>query len=129
MATIGKSIIIKGELSGDEDLMIEGQVEGKITLPNHQLTVGSHGCVTAEVEAKDVVVTGRIIGTVTATERFEVQASGSIEGDVSAPRVSVEEGATFNGRIEMTRAATQKSTAPAEKPTLAPAGEPARKAG
>ena len=101
MATFGKSVIFKGDLSGDEDLEIEGRVEGKIQLPNHQLTIGAHGRVTAQVEAKHVVVIGHVSGNVTASERVEVQASGIVDGDIQAPRLLIAEGAVVNGSIQM----------------------------
>jgi cytoskeletal protein CcmA (bactofilin family) len=101
MAAIGQSIIFRGELSGDEDLEIEGQVEGTVKLPNHQLTVGAHGCLNAEVAAKTIIVIGRVIGNLTATERIEIQATGRVEGDLRTPRLHVQEGAILNGAIDM----------------------------
>ena len=109
MATFGKSIIFKGDLSGEEDLEIEGRVEGQIQLPNHQLTIGAHGRVTAHVEAKTVVVIGHISGNVTATERVEVQASGVVDGDIHAPRLLIQEGAVVNGSIQMGAHAAQSA--------------------
>jgi cytoskeletal protein CcmA (bactofilin family) len=102
MANIGKSISIKGDLSGNEDLVIEGKVEGKVTLPNSQLTIGANGTIKAEVQAKSVVVIGRVSGNVRGTERVEIQATGIVEGDVIAPRLVVAEGAVVNGSIQMT---------------------------
>jgi len=107
MANIGKSIVIKGDLTGEEDLVIEGKVEGKIHLPNHRLTIGQGGNVQAEVHAKSVVVIGRVAGNVSAGERLEVQASGIVDGDVRAPRLSVQEGAVLNGSISMSAAKEQ----------------------
>ena len=101
MASFGKSIIFKGDLTGDEDLEIEGRVEGQIQLPNHQLTIGAHGRVTAQIEAKLVVVIGHVAGNVTASERVEVQASGIVDGDIQAPRLLIQEGAVVNGSIQM----------------------------
>ena len=101
MANIGKSVVFNGDLSGDEDLEIEGQIEGQIQLPNHQLTIGAHGRVKAHVEAKAVIVIGRINGNITAAERCEVQGSGIVVGDIRAPRLLVHEGAVVNGKIEM----------------------------
>jgi cytoskeletal protein CcmA (bactofilin family) len=105
MANIGKSISIKGDLSGNEDLVIEGKVEGKVELPNNQLTVGANGVVKAEISAKSVVVIGRVAGNVKGSERIEIQATGIVEGDVAAPRLVVAEGATVNGSIQMTKQA------------------------
>jgi len=102
MANIGKSITISGDLTGEEDLVIEGKVEGKVTLPNSQLTIGANGAIKAEVQAKSVVVIGRVSGNVRGTERVEIQATGIVEGDVIAPRLVVAEGAVVNGSIQMT---------------------------
>ena len=124
VASIGKSVVFKGDLSGDEDLEIEGRIEGQIQLPNHQLTIGAHGRVKAQIEAKTVVVVGHVSGNVTATERCEVQASGVVDGDIRAPRLLIQEGAVVNGNIEMGEKA-KAATAGAHPPTP----EPARKAG
>lgn len=103
VANIGKSIAIKGDLSGEEDLVIEGKVEGRVELLNNQLTVGANGVVQAEVSAKSVVVVGHVAGNVNGTERIEIQATGIVEGDVTAPRLVVAEGAVVNGSIHMTK--------------------------
>ncbi len=103
MANIGKSISIKGDLTGNEDLVIEGKVEGKVELPNNQVTIGANGVVKAEVSAKSVVVIGRVAGNVKGSERIEIQATGIVEGDVAAPRLVVAEGAVVNGSIQMTK--------------------------
>lgn len=101
MANIGKSITLKGDLSGNEDLVIEGHIEGRVDLPNNQLTIGANGSCAAEVHAKTVIVVGKVTGNVIATERIEIQATGLVNGDVSAPRLIVQEGAVVNGSIEM----------------------------
>ena len=101
MAIIGKSISIKGDLTGNEDLQIDGKVDGRIDLPNNQLTVGAEGQVKAEVTAKAVAVIGHVTGNVTATDKIEVESSGIVDGDVRAPRLIVQEGAVLNGAIEM----------------------------
>ena len=101
MANIGKSITLKGDLSGNEDLVIEGHIEGRVDLPSNQLTIGANGSCSAEVHAKTVVVIGKVNGNVIATERIEIQASGLVNGDVSAPKLIVQEGAVVNGSIEM----------------------------
>ena len=102
VANIGKSISIKGDLTGNEDIVIEGKVEGKVELPNNQLTIGANGQVKAEINAKAVIVVGRVAGNVRGTERVEIQATGIVEGDVIAPRLVVAEGAVVNGSIQMT---------------------------
>ena len=101
VANIGKSIAIKGDLTGNEDISIEGKVDGKVELPNNQLTIGANGVVHAEVKAKSVVVVGRVSGNVNGTERIEIQATGIVEGDVTSPRLVVAEGAILNGSIHM----------------------------
>jgi cytoskeletal protein CcmA (bactofilin family) len=119
MANIGKSIAIKGDLTGNEDLVIEGKVEGKVELPQNQVTVGANGIVKAEVSAKAVVVIGRVAGNVRGSERVEIQATGVVEGDVAAPRLVVAEGAVVNGSIQMTK---QGAAGAAPAPALAAAG-------
>jgi len=101
LATIGKSIVINGELSGSENLTIEGQVDGKIELGDHVLTVGSNGRITAQVTAKSIVVLGHVTGNLTATERVDIRENGSVEGDIVAPRVAIADGSHFRGRIDM----------------------------
>ena len=98
---IGKSIVVKGELRGSEDLTIEGQVEGKIALKQHVLTIGTHGRIRAQVFAKSVIVLGEIIGNIEATERVAIRNEGAVEGDIKAPRVAIAEGAKFRGGIDM----------------------------
>lgn len=121
MANIGKSITISGDLTGEEDLVIEGKVEGKVSLPNSQLTIGANGSVKAEVQAKSVVVVGRVSGDIRGTERVEIQATGHVDGDVTAPKLSVAEGAVLNGSIQMADKADKAGTGSA-KPGAAPAG-------
>jgi cytoskeletal protein CcmA (bactofilin family) len=110
MANIGKSITIKGDLTGSEDIVVEGNVEGKIDFPQNQLTIGANGTAKAEITAKTIVVIGRVTGNVKGTERVEIQATGVVEGDVSAPRLVVAEGAVLNGSIHMTQAKPEHET-------------------
>jgi cytoskeletal protein CcmA (bactofilin family) len=124
MANIGKSISIKGDLTGNEDIVIEGTVEGKVDLPAGQLTVGSNGTVKGEVHAKSVVVVGRVRGNVTGAERVEIQGTGIVEGDVSAPRLVVAEGAALNGSIQTGK--KEAGSTPAHPPTP---GSEVRRAG
>ena len=100
---IGKSVVIKGELNGSEDLTIEGRVEGKIELRQHVLTVGPNGTIKAQVFAKAVVVLGEVNGNVTATDKVSIRENGSVDGDIAAPRVSIAEGAHFRGSVDMQR--------------------------
>ena len=113
MANIGKSISIKGDLTGNEDIQVEGTVEGRVEMPNNQFTIGADGKVRAEVHAKQVVVIGLVDGNITATERVEIQATGVVHGDVKAPRLIVHEGAVINGSIEMTKTAAPAKVAAA----------------
>lgn len=104
MVNIGKSVIIKGELSGSEDLTIEGTVEGKIELRQNVLTIGPNAKIKAQVFAKSVIVQGEVHGNITATEKVDLRESGSMDGDVVAPRVAISEGAHFRGSIDMQKA-------------------------
>lgn len=101
---IGKSVVIKGELSGSEDLAIEGQVEGKIELRQNVLTIGPNGKIKAEIFAKQVVVLGEVVGNITASEKVDIRDNGSVDGDLTSPRVAIAEGAHFRGSIDMQRA-------------------------
>ena len=98
---IGKSVVIKGELSGSEDLTIEGQVEGKIELRQNVLTIGPNARIKAQVFAKSVVVQGQVTGDVTASERVDIRDNGSVDGDLVSPRVAIADGAHFRGSIDM----------------------------
>jgi len=124
VANIGESIVFKGELSGQEDLVLEGTVEGRVDLPDNQLTIGAKGRAHAELKAKTIVVVGRVNGNIRASDRCEIQSSGIVEGDVSAPRLMVEEGAVVNGSIEM--GASKNAMA---APSASPSAPVARKAG
>ncbi|MFN8057855.1 MAG: polymer-forming cytoskeletal protein [Vicinamibacterales bacterium] len=104
VVNIGKSVIIRGELNGSEDLTIEGQVDGKIELKDHVLTIGPNGRIKAQVFAKAVVVLGEVIGDVTASEKVDIRDKGTVEGDLISPRVAIAEGAHFRGSIDMQRA-------------------------
>lgn len=103
MGNIGKSVIIKGELSGSEDLTIEGQVEGKIELNNNVLTIGTNAKIKAQVFAKTVVVLGEVTGNITASEKVDIRDNGSVDGDITSPKVAIAEGAHFRGAIDMNR--------------------------
>ena len=102
-AHIGRSVVIKGELDGSEDLVIDGHVEGKVELRDHTLTVGPNGRVKAQVFAKAVIVIGELVGNVSATEKVDIRENGSVDGDLVAPRVAIAEGAHFRGSIDMQR--------------------------
>jgi cytoskeletal protein CcmA (bactofilin family) len=132
---IGKSVVIKGELSGSEDLTIEGQVDGKIELRQNVLTIGPNGKIKAQVFAKSVVILGEVTGNVTASEKVDIRDNGSVDGDIAAPRVAIAEGAHFRGSIDMQRTgakpADQKAAAgsKAEAQPAAPASQSPQTAG
>ena len=101
LVNIGKSVVIKGELNGSEDLTIEGHVEGKIELRDHVLTIGPNGKIKAELFAKSVVVLGEVVGNVSASEKVDIRENGSVDGDITSPRVAIAEGAHFRGSVDM----------------------------
>ena len=100
-AHIGKSVIIKGELSGSEDLYVDGQVEGSIELAGNRLIIGPHGQVRANVNAKGVIVQGKLDGNIRASERAELTKSAIAVGDIVTQRVAIEEGAYFKGKVDI----------------------------
>ena len=114
VVNIGKSVVIKGELNGSEDLTIEGHVEGRIELRDHVLTIGPNGKIKAELFAKSVVVLGEVIGNVSATEKVDIRENGSVEGDITSPRVAIAEGAHFRGSVDM---ANKAKAAASPRPT------------
>ena len=127
VVNIGKSVVIKGELNGSEDLTIEGQVEGKIELKDHLLTIGPNGRIKAQVFAKTVIVLGEVNGNVSASEKVEIRDGGSVDGDIISPRVAIAEGAHFRGSVDMQRkasAATPPAPPQAGKSAAQPAPQP-----
>ena len=103
-ATIGKGLTIKGEINGSESLYIDGKVEGSVNLPGNRVTVGRNGQVAASINAREIVVLGKVRGNVTATDRVDIRAEGSLSGDVAAARISIEDGAFFKGGIDIRKA-------------------------
>jgi cytoskeletal protein CcmA (bactofilin family) len=99
-AQFGRSLYVKGEVTGAEDLTIDGQLEGRIDLPDHVLTVGPNATILADVTAKVVTIFGSVIGTVTAKEKVDIRKSGSVEGSVTCARLAVQEGAILTGKFE-----------------------------
>jgi cytoskeletal protein CcmA (bactofilin family) len=114
IVNIGKSVVIKGELNGSEDLTVEGHVEGKIELRDHVLTIGPNGKIKAQVFAKAVIVLGEVNGNVTATEKVDIRDGGSVDGDIVSPRVAIAEGAHFRGSVDMQRKGGQPLQAKAD---------------
>jgi cytoskeletal protein CcmA (bactofilin family) len=104
VATIGKSVVVKGELSGSEDLIIDGEIEGSISLRGQSLTVGPNGRLRANIEARNVILHGRVDGDVHATERVDLRKTASLAGNISTARISIEDGAFFKGTIDIQKA-------------------------
>jgi cytoskeletal protein CcmA (bactofilin family) len=100
-ATIGKSLVVKGELSGSESLYVDGKVEGAINLPGNRVTVGRNGQVAANIMAREIVVLGKVRGNCQASDRVDIRSEGSLTGDVVAARISIEDGAFFKGGIDI----------------------------
>ena len=124
-ATIGKSLMIKGEVTGSESLYIDGRIEGTINLPGNRVTVGRNGQVAANISAREIVVLGKVRGNCQASDRIDIRSEGSLTGDVIAARISIEDGAFFKGGIDIRKpgdskggAAVTGGSAPAEQPQL-----------
>jgi len=109
---IGKSVVIRGELSGNEDLYIDGDIEGTVTLPESRLTIGPNARVRADLSVRDVIIFGHLTGNVQATGRVDLRQSAVVNGDILAGRLSIEESAVLTGRVEL------KVTAEAPKPSV-----------
>jgi cytoskeletal protein CcmA (bactofilin family) len=103
-ATIGKSLVIKGEVTGSESLYIDGRVEGSINLSGNRVTIGRNGVVAANISAREIVVLGKVRGNLTASDRVDIRSDGSLTGDVVAARISIEDGAFFKGGIDIRKA-------------------------
>src|SRR5450432_4926411 len=103
-ATIGKSLVIKGEVTGSESLYIDGRVEGSINLAGNRVTIGRNGVVAANINAREIVVLGKVRGNLTASDRVDIRSDGSLTGDVIAARISIEDGAFFKGGIDIRKA-------------------------
>jgi cytoskeletal protein CcmA (bactofilin family) len=101
MASIGKSLIVRGEVTGSESLYIEGRVEGVVNLPGNRVTIGRNGQVAANIVAREIVIYGRVSGNCQASDRVDIRSEGSLAGDVIAARISIEDGAFFNGGIDI----------------------------
>ena len=100
-ATIGRTLVIKGEISGSEALYIDGRVEGKILMPESRVTIGRNGKVDASIQAREVVVMGKVTGNIECSDRVDIRAEGSVHGDISTTRISVEDGASLKGGIQV----------------------------
>ena len=123
-ATIGKSLVIKGEVTGSESLYIDGRVEGSISLAGNRVTIGRNGVVAANINAREIVVLGKVRGNLTASDRVDIRSDGSLTGDVVAARISIEDGAYFKGGIDI-RKGGQPQQQSNGKDESAPTPEPA----
>ena len=120
-ATIGKSLVVKGEVSGSESLYIDGKVEGAINLPGNRVTIGRNGQVAANVSAREIVVLGKVRGNCQASDRVDIRSEGSLTGDVIAARISIEDGAFFKGGIDIRKPGSEKGKeGSTPEPTPAP---------
>jgi cytoskeletal protein CcmA (bactofilin family) len=100
-ATIGRTLVIKGEISGSEALYVDGRIEGKITMPENRVTIGRNGRVDASIQAREVVVMGKVTGNIQCSDRVDIRSEGSVTGDISTARISVEDGAALKGGIQV----------------------------
>jgi cytoskeletal protein CcmA (bactofilin family) len=100
-ATIGRTVVIKGEISGNESLYIDGRVEGSVTFKDHRVTVGRNGVVQANISAREVVIMGKVTGNVECSDRVDIRSEGSLTGDVVSARISVEDGAMLRGSVQL----------------------------
>ena len=130
-ATLGKSLVIKGEVTGSESLYIDGRVEGSINLPGNRVTVGRNGVVSANIAAREIVILGKVRGNMTASDRFDIRSEGSLTGDIVAQRVSIEEGAYFKGGIDIRKPGQKtngetKDAAPTTETSVPTTSTPAR---
>jgi cytoskeletal protein CcmA (bactofilin family) len=120
-ATISKGLFIKGDITGSESLFIDGKVEGSVNLPGNRVTVGRNGQVAANIIAREIVVLGKVRGNVSASDRVDIRAEGSLSGDVAAARISIEDGAFFKGGIDIRKPDAKPAAVPS-----APAPEPVK---
>ncbi len=125
-ATIGKSLVIKGEVTGSESLYIDGRVEGSINLSGNRVTVGRNGVVAANINAREIVVLGKVRGNLTASDRVDIRSDGSLTGDVVAARISIEDGAFFKGGIDIRKAGKPEEVKSTSSVSTAPEAVAAR---
>jgi cytoskeletal protein CcmA (bactofilin family) len=103
-ATIGRTVVIKGEISGSESLYIDGRIEGTVSFKDHRVTVGRNGVVAANISAREVVIMGKVTGNIECSDRVDIRSEGSLTGDVVSQRISVEDGALLRGSVQLTPA-------------------------
>ncbi|MGH9539689.1 MAG: bactofilin family protein [Terriglobales bacterium] len=126
-ATIGRSLVIKGEVSGSESLYVDGKIEGTVNLGDSRVTIGRNGSVAANITAREVVILGKVQGNIQCSDRLDIRGEGSLTGDVITQRISVEDGAILKGSVQV-RAADQKhvqsKSAPVESAKSAATEQP-----
>ncbi len=115
-ATIGRTLVIKGEITGSEALYIDGRIEGKIIMPESRVTIGRNGKVDASIQAREVVIMGKVNGNIECSDRVDVRAEGSVSGDISTVRISVEDGAALKGGIQVRSEGKQQNQGKQEQP-------------
>ncbi|MGO9084220.1 MAG: bactofilin family protein [Candidatus Sulfotelmatobacter sp.] len=116
-ATIGRTLVIKGEITGSEALYIDGRVEGKIIMPESRVTIGRNGKVDASIQARELVIMGKVTGNIECTDRVDIRAEGAVSGDISTVRITVEDGAALKGGIQVLAEPKSRAQAkPAEQP-------------
>ena len=123
-ATIGKSLVVKGEVSGSESLYIDGKVEGAINLPGNRVTIGRNGQVAANISAREIVVLGKVRGNCQASDRVDIRSEGSLTGDVIAARISIEDGAFFKGGIDIRKPGANEKAAESKASASSNAAQP-----
>ena len=124
---IGSSIKIKGDITGNEDLLIEGQVEGEINISSHQVTVGQSGQVNANVTANNIKIEGTVKGDILGSEKVVIAKTGNVRGNIVSPRVTLEDGAVFKGSIDMDPSDSKTTQLPLSQPSTAPSSKPEEK--
>lgn len=120
-ATIGRSLVIKGEVSGSESLYVDGRIEGTISFKEHRVTVGRNGVVAANIFAREVVVMGKVTGNIECSDRVDIRSEGSLTGDVISRRISVEDGALLRGSVQLAPAEKQEKNSRNETKAMAAA--------
>ena len=121
-ATIGRSLVIKGEISGSESLYVDGRIEGTISFKEHRVTVGRNGVVAANIVARDVVIMGKVTGNIECSDRVDIRSEGSLTGDIISRRISVEDGAMLRGSVQLAPADKQEKASRSETPKVMAAG-------
>ena len=123
-ATIGRSVVIKGEVSGSESLYIDGRIEGTVNFAEHRVTIGRNGSVAANINAREVVILGKVQGNIQVTDRLDIRSEGSLTGDVITQRISVEDGAILKGSVQV-RAVEHKQDKSQAQKHVQPEAKPA----